>query len=226
MPVIDLVCTACSAVDSTFLPASLVGHDHPEAEVGTCSKCGSKSERNYSGSSASVGFMVPPVVHYNKSTGQYSIPGNRDDACDHGYERVEMRDMRMYSKISGRINAMETEKAQYLQEAEKQFFDARLKEQREARKVQVEQAVAKGGYWAEWKDDHGHLHREWRPVTRRALGLLDASQKYVNASIEARRRKVSRGGPNFHSRIIEHSASERSVVDGAGKKATFFFTKK
>lgn len=226
MPIIDYVCTSCSHVDSTFVPASLCGNDHPESEVSTCTVCSSRSDRNYSGASPSTGFLVPPVVHYNKKTGQYSIPGNRDDEVDRGYERVEIRDMAMYNRLVKSVNSFERENAQYLQQQERDFFDQRLKEQRAERKRVTEEAVRKGGYWAEWTDDRGHLRREWRPVTGRALALLDASQRYADKSIAARRQRVASSvssGANFHSRIIEHNKSEQSIVDGAGKKATFFF---
>lgn len=225
MPIIDYICAnvECGTVDSTYIPSSQCGSSYPETETTSCSRCGGLSERNYSGASPSIGFLVPPVVHYNRRTGQYSIPGHRDDPVDPGYEKVEIRDMRMYSKLTRDVDAMERNKAQFLQAAEKEFFDARLKEQREDRKRQIEKAVSAGGYWAEWTDERGIQHREWRPVTRRALAFSDAAVKFADNAIAQRRRRVASGGANFHSRILEHSKSEQSVVDGAGKKAVFFF---
>ena len=230
MPVIDLICTQCSFVDSRFLPASEVGAAHPEAEFGKCSKCGSVSERNYSGISPSVGFKVPMLADYNKVTGEYSIPGHESDTIDEGYVRVQIRDMRTYEKLCRSVNAMEGERAQVRQQWERAVFDDRLKEQRQERKIQVEKAISQGGYWAEWKDEQGRDRREWRPVrggmTRK---LMDMSIKFSDKQIEARRQRMNssvRSGANFHSRMLEHNESERSVVDGAGKKAVFFFGKK
>lgn len=226
MPVIDYICTFCEHVDSTFLPISMVGSEHPEAERSKCSGCGSVSERNYSGAAPSTGFLVPPVVHYNRKTGEYSIPGHRDDPVDRGYVAVEIRDMHQYNKLCKSVNSTEQEKAQFLQQREREFFDARMKEQREDRKRQVTKAVDQGGYWREWTDENGYVRKEWCPVTQRAHALLAASMKYADSSVAKRRQRVSSNGANFHSRMLEHRESERSVVDGAGKKAVFFFGKK
>lgn len=223
MPAIDFRCISpdCLALTSRYFSIS----SWPYPESVQCSKCEGIADRDYMLGSPSTGFLVPPVVHYNKRTGQYSIPGHRDDPVDRGYQKVEIRDMRMYSKLVNSINSSEMEKAQFLQAREKEFFDARLKEQRAERKQQVETAIQKGGYWAEWEDEHGRLRREWRPVTSRARKLLDASIKYADRAIEARRRRVASNSPNFHSRLLEINESERSIVDGQSKKAVFFFKK-
>lgn len=218
MPIIDWICESCSHVDSGFVPASQCGSDHPETERSICTVCASPSYRNYSGASPSVGFR-PIVVHLNTITGEVSVPGHPDDPItDAHYKAISITSMSQYEKFRRGIERTELEKAQFLQDANRQYFDQTVKDHRSAQRSAIETAVRRGGYETTYEDENGNIKSRWAPVTPRALQLFDLSCKFTDQLRESRRQKLSTGRPNFHSRILEHRSSERSVVDGTIKR--------
>lgn len=225
MPIIDYRCTnsKCLHVDSSFVPASKCGSDHPKSEVSRCSKCRRKSERIYDSGSASIGFTdksgTSIVVHLNTKTGEYSIPGQRDDELPgKDYKRIPITSMKQYEKVCKSVNATEREKAQFKQAIENEYFSTTAKSHREDTRQRMEQAIAKGGHWVQYTDDKGVTRTRWAPITPRARMLFDAACKQADHRREELRRSRQSGSANFHSRILEHRESERSVVSGSAKR--------
>lgn len=221
MPVIDFRCKN-GHVESHFIPASKCGNDHPESERNRCSICRCRSERIYddngNGRTTTVGFKVPPVVHFNPKTGEYAIPGHPDEPVDRGYKRVEIRDMRSYNRVVKAINAVEKEKAQFLQAAEREYFDQTVRTHRDEQRQRIEAAISKGGHYVQETDAKGITRTRWAPISPRARQLFDIACKRADAKREQIRRKRESGDANFHSRLLEFRESERSIVSGTAKR--------
>ncbi len=223
MPVIDYRCSL-GHVESTFRPASQCGNDYPEVEKSKCSKCRRVSHRIYDEGAPTIGFTdksgTSIVVHLNTKTGEYSIPGQRDDELPgRNYKRVAITSMKQYERVCKSVNATEREKAQFLQSVEKEYFDATAKQHREDTKQRVETAIDRGGHWVRYTDEKGITRTRWAPITPRARKLFDVACAQADRRREQLRQSRQGGSANFHSRIIEHRESERSIVDGAAKRA-------
>ena len=219
MPILDYRCSQCQYQQSTFKPLSA----YPFPLTSKCEKCGAKAEGVYGHNTApSVGFPEI-VVHFNKRTGVYSIPGSKDDPVDRGYVKVEIKDFRHYEKVRASVEAAELEKAQFNQAVEAEVFDKQVKEHRETQQQRVDKAISQGGYWVDYVDDQGRPRRRWAQVRPWMVKALHAgAQQYADHSREKRRLRVKSGGPNFHSRMLEHRESEQSIVSGTVTKRTFF----
>lgn len=221
MPIVEYRCPN-GHVDAKLLPLSKVGNDHPESEHSKCPKCRRKSDRVYD-LAPTIGFTDKSqssiVVHLNTKTGEYSIPGHRDDELPgKSYKRVAITNMKQYEKVCKSVNATEREKAQFKQAVEKEYFDTTNKAHRESNRQRVEQAVAKGGHYVQYTDDKGITRTRWAPITPRALQLFDLACKRQDQRRDQLRRNRESGSPNFHNRLLEHRESERSVVSGTAKR--------
>lgn len=219
MPVIDYRCRHCQHIDSRFIPASQCGNAHPESEVSRCSRCRHKSERVYDYQEAPHSIGFPEIVmHLNTKTGEYSIPGHRDEELPgRGYKRVSITSFKQYEKVRSSVDSTLREEAQFKQAIENQYFDLSSKSHRESTRQRMESAISKGGHWVQSTDEKGITRTRWAPITQRARLLFEISCRQADAKRERIRSRVS-SGANFHSRILEHRESERSVISGAAKR--------
>lgn len=222
MPIIDYRCKN-GHITTHMIPASKCGKDFPESERCRCSKCRCRAERIYDLGGPTVGFtdksQTSIVLHLNTKTGEYSIPGQRDDELPgKNYKRVSITSMKQYEKIRRSVESTLLEEARFKQSIENQYFDQTAKQHREANRQRVEQAVAKGGHWVQYTDDKGITRTRWAPITPRALQLHDlACQQADRRRAEIRSKRQSQSA-NFHSRLLEYRESERSVVSGSAKR--------
>ena len=226
MPVIDYRCSnlACEHVDSRFIPASECGSAHPESEISRCSKCRRKSHRIYDmGQAPTIGFTDKSgksiIMHLNTKTGEYSIPGHRDDELPgKNYKRVSITNMKQYEKVRASVDATLREDAQFKQAIENEYFDQTAKDHREQTRQRMESAIQRGGHWVQHVDEKGITRTRWAPITPRARILFDAACRQSDRSRTRLRSERQSAQANFHSRILEHRDSERSVVSGSAKR--------
>lgn len=226
MPIVEYRCQSCHNIDVKVLPVSKCGNDHPETERSKCSKCRKRSDRiyDYNGHVQGIGFTDKSqsaiVVHLNTKTGEYSIPGHRDDELPgKNYKRVPITSIKQYEKLCKSVDATELEKAQFNQAIEREYFDSTLKANRESTRNKMEEAIRKGGHYVQEMDDKGVIRTRWAPITPRARQLFDLACKRADAHRTTLRQGRESGRPNFHSRILEHRTSEQSIVSGTAKRA-------
>lgn len=222
MPIIDYRCKN-GHITTHMIPASKCGADHPESEKCRCRICRCRADRIYDLGSPTIGFtdksQTSIVVHLNTKTGEYSIPGHRDDPLPgRHYKRVPITSMKQYSKLCKDVESTLREQAQFNQTVENEYFDQTARRHREETRQRVESAIQKGGHWVRSTDDKGIERLRWAPITPRARQLFDLACQQADRRRDEIRRRKQNGTPNFHSRLLEHRESERSIVDGNVKR--------
>jgi hypothetical protein len=170
------------------------------------------------GTGVSAGFPEI-VVHLNTRTGEYSIPGDRDDELPgKGYKRVSITSFSQYERVRSSVESTLREESQLKQSIENEYFDTRSRETREQTRQAMESAIEKGGHYVQSTDEKGITRTRWAPITPRARQLFDIACKRADAKRASLRSVRQNSGPNFHSRILEHRESEQSVVSGTAKR--------
>jgi len=221
MPIIDYRCRA-GHLTTHMIPASKCGQDHPESEHCRCRICKCRAERIYD-QAPTIGFTGKSqssiVVDRNIQTGEYSIPGHREDELPGpGYQRIEITSIRQYEKVRRDIDRSLTEEARIKADIENRYFDQRVQEHRRAAKERIEQAIAKGGHWVESTDDQGVRRSRWAVITPRARKLFDMACRQADRKRAQLRAQRQHQSANFHHRLIEYRSSEQSVVSGTAKR--------
>jgi hypothetical protein len=219
MPIIDFRCTACGYAEQHFYALST----WPYPDRVRCEKCKKRSERDWMLGSASVGFTDKSgksiVLHLNTKTGEYSVPGDRDDPLPgRDYKRVAITSMKQYEKVRREMEATAREEAQAKQAVEREYFDTTYKEHREQTRQKVEQAIEKGGHWVQESDEKGITRTRWAPISPRARQFFELACNRADVQRRQLRSQRESGNPNVHSRGLEYRESERSIVSGTAKR--------
>lgn len=133
MPMVDYLCDSCSYRFENYFHS-----DPPETQPCPHIECSTGiSRRIYSlpGEYRPVNARrFSPIVVWvnNENPDQISVPGRSDEPVQEGYHAVEITDMRTADHYTRHMNNVALRDAINQRAAEREFFDARTKERRDA----------------------------------------------------------------------------------------------